>query len=129
MIAARRNLANRLDGLAIAVSAACLVHCLALPVLLALLPAWSQWLDLPETVHLWLLLFALPLSSLVLWRARNQSAGGRQSLWLGLAGLSGMTAGILVEGQALETIVTSIGATVLASAHVVNWRGRVRCRA
>lgn len=128
MIAARRDLANRLDGAAIAVSTVCLVHCLALPVLLALLPAWSQWLNLPETVHLWLLLIALPLSSLVLWRARNQSPRGRQSLWLGLAGLTGMTAGVLVEGQALETIITSIGAAVLACAHILNWRRRARCR-
>ncbi|OBX17871.1 hypothetical protein A9995_14520 [Erythrobacter sp. QSSC1-22B] len=125
---ARRNFANWLDGLAVSVSTACLIHCLALPALIALLPAWSRWLDLPETVHLSLLLAALPLSSLVLWRAARQSARAWQPFWLGIAGLSAMTAGLLVEGESLETIVTSIGAVLLASAHIINWRRRVHCR-
>lgn len=125
---ARQNLANWLDGLAVSVSTACLAHCLVLPALLALLPAWSRWLDLPEAVHLWLLLAALPLSSLVLWRAARQSARAWQTFWLGVAGLSGITAGLLVDGELLETIVTSIGAGLLASAHIINWRRRVHCR-
>ncbi len=127
MIIARQKVLNWLDGLAVSVSTACLVHCLALPALLAILPAWSRWLDLPEAIHLWLLVVALPLSSLVLWRAARQSAQAWQSFWLGITGLSGMTAGILVEGQSVETIVTSIGAALLASAHVINWRRRVNC--
>lgn len=128
MTAARSQITNSLDGLAITVSTVCLVHCLALPVLFALLPAWSSWLDLPETVHLWMLLIALPLSSFVLWRARLHSPRGWQVVWLGAAGLSGMTAGLFVEGQSLETLVTSIGAAMLAGAHIINWRRRVHCR-
>lgn len=127
MITASRKVSDWLDGLAVSVSTACLIHCLALPALLALLPAWSRWLDLPEAVHLWLLLAALPLSSLVLWRAARQSARAWPSFWLGVAGLSGMTAGLLVEGPSLETIVTSIGAALLASAHLINWRRRAHC--
>lgn len=125
---AHRNLADWLDGLAVSVSTACLAHCLVLPAAVVFLPAWSRWLDLPEAIHLWLLLAALPLSSVALWRAARQSAQAWQSFWLGVAGLSAMTIGLLVEGESLETIVTSIGAVLLASAHIINWRRRVHCR-
>ncbi|OBX19641.1 hypothetical protein A9995_06775 [Erythrobacter sp. QSSC1-22B] len=124
---ARRKVSNWLDGVAVSVSTACLIHCLALPALLAILPAWSRWLGLPEAIHLWLLVVALPLSSLVLWRAARQSGQAWQSFWLGMAGLSGMSAGLLVEEQSAETIVTSIGATLLASALIINWRRRFGC--
>lgn len=129
MIIARRELSNWLDGLAVSVSTLCLVHCLAWPVLFALMPAWSRWLGLPDAVHLWLLLIALPLSSVALWRAARLSPRAWQSFGLGMAGLSGITAGLLIEGQLPETIVTSIGSALLASAHIINWRRRVQCRA
>ena len=59
---------NLLDGMAIAGSALCLIHCLALPLIIAWLPALSDWLSWPESVHLWILLAALPLSFFALWR-------------------------------------------------------------
>lgn len=116
---------NLLDGLAIGVSFACLVHCLALPLLIAALPAWSVWLDLPETVHLCMLLFAAPLSLTVLLRAAKRGAGYR-SLWLGLAGLAVMGLGLLAEHGVPEAVITSGGALLLATAHILNWRGRSR---
>lgn len=44
----------------------CLVHCLLLPVVLAAMPAVASTLDIPESVHGWLLAFALPTSALAL---------------------------------------------------------------
>lgn len=116
---------NLLDSIAITVSFACLVHCLALPVLVALLPVWSAWLDVPEAFHVWVLAFAAPFSLTVLIRA----AKGRARfvpLWMGVAGLAIMTLGLIVR-EAFEPPVTSLGAGLLAWAHIRNWRERARC--
>jgi hypothetical protein len=112
-----------MDGLAIGVSFACIVHCLALPAVIALLPAWSAWLDLPEAIHIWVLAFALPFSLAVLLRsARKRWRFG--PLWFGIAGLALMCAGLAVSDHNAETVITSLGAALLAAAHVMNWRNR-----
>jgi hypothetical protein len=114
---------NAMDGLAIGVSFACIVHCLALPALIATLPAWSAWLDLPEAFHIWILAFALPFSLAVLLRAaRKRWWFG--PLWLGVAGLTLMCLGLVAGDHHLETIATSLGGALLAAAHVMNWRQR-----
>lgn len=121
-------LANGLDALAIGVSFACLVHCLALPLVIALLPAFTAWLDVPESFHLAMLAFALPFSFAVLGR----SALVRRSFapfGLGLAGLALMAGALLLGEGVAEALVSSIGATLLATGHVRNWRQRTRCRA
>ena len=115
---------NWLDTLGIGVSLACLVHCLALPLLIALLPAWSAWLDLPEALHLWLLAFAVPFSPAVLLQGTRSRS--RAPLWLGVAGLAAMAAGLVAADRAIEPLVTSSGAILLAAGHVLNWRLRLR---
>ena len=120
---------NWLDGLAISLSAACAVHCLVLPVLLALLPALSEWLDLPESVHLWLLLCALPVSLFVLGSASLRDRDGRAALLIGLGGLTLMGSALLAPSEGAETALTLAGASLLALAHIRNWLRRVACPA
>ncbi|WP_137679798.1 MerC domain-containing protein [Aurantiacibacter suaedae] len=119
--------AQWLDGLAISLSAICVVHCLALPVALALLPALSHWLHVPETVHVWLLACALPVSVMVLGRTAHRQRAARGALLMGMSGLALMGAALFAPSETLETVVTLGGATLLASAHVRNWRRRSRC--
>jgi hypothetical protein len=116
---------NLLDSIAIGISLTCLVHCLALPVLLALLPAWSSWLGTSESFHLWVLLLALPFSLVVLWQAALKHAWFG-ALWVGSAGLVLMAAALAAADPVLETGVTSAGALLLAAAHLMNWRRRSR---
>ena len=120
---------NWLDGLAISLSAACVVHCLALPVLFALLPALSEWLDLPESVHLWLLLGALPVSLFMLGSASLRDRRGSAAFLIGLGGLTLMGSGLLAGSEAMETALTLAGASLLAFAHIRNWRRRATCPA
>lgn len=123
----RAPAAHWLDGLAISLSAVCVVHCLALPVAIALLPALSQWLQLPEALHAWLLACALPISMTVLGKAAYREPAARGPLLVGMAGLAIMGSALLVASEGLETAMTLGGAGLLASSHVRNWRRRARC--
>ena len=119
--------AHWFDGLAISLSAVCVVHCLALPIVIALLPALSQWLQLPEAIHAWLLACAIPISITVLGRSAHRHRAARGTLLLGIAGLSLMGGALLAPSEVLETAISVSGAVLLASAHILNWRRRSRC--
>jgi hypothetical protein len=109
------------DAVAGSLSLACLIHCLALPVAVAAVPALAQWLDLPESLHVAMFALALPVSSLALWRghARHERA---YPGWAGAAGLMLMAAGLIIHEW--ETPLTVVGSLALASAHLANWLAR-----
>lgn len=124
--AARPRLAD-LTG--IALSFTCLIHCLALPLLLLLAPALSRWIVLPEGVHAAILLLALPAAAIAMrdgWRRHRRLMPGL----LAVAGLGLLAAGLAAhEGwfavgdpEAADRLLTSVGALTLATAHLVNWR-------
>ena len=73
-----------------------------------------------------MVMIAVPLSSYVLLRARYGQGGQNVRLGLGFAGLALMVGALLVEGEALETGVTTLGAALVSSAHILNWRSRAR---
>jgi hypothetical protein len=114
---------TRLDSAGIAISIVCLLHCLALPVLVVLVPALDVYF--PErsdhVVHWWLLAIAAPVSLVALgWGARN--LGQLRWLLLGACGLVAMLAGVLhVFGAQGERAATAVGVTLLAMAHGGNW--------
>ena len=115
-----------LDRAAVGASVACLIHCLALPLLFSLLPALTQLLSIPESFHLWVLGFALPTSGYALIAGRERH-GARWPLVLGLLGLMLLAIGILWFGATpRETPVTVAGSLALAAAHLGNWRLRHR---
>ncbi len=115
---------DMLDGLAVCASVVCMIHCLALPLLLAALPALTIWFDPGETFHVAVLAFAIPTSALALiggWRTHRATP----PLILGASGLLLMTLGIVIGGRAaLETALSVSGSLMLAFAHVANWRNR-----
>jgi len=104
----------------------CLIHCAGFPLLLALLPAISKLTTLPESLHVWMLGFAVPSSALalLLGRARHR---GTWPLIAGGVGLTLLALGALVLlGGPLETPVTIAGSLALVFAHLANWRLRHR---
>ena len=116
---------STLDGIAVFLSATCLVHCLALPLMLTL-PAigLGSFLD-HETFHLVMLVFVLPVSIVAL------TIGCRRHrkmviLVLGGVGLSLLTVTALIGhdvfGHTGERVVTSIAGIILAIAHILNFR-------
>ncbi|QHL91982.1 MerC family mercury resistance protein [Sphingomonas changnyeongensis] len=116
--------ARLLDGAAIAASALCLVHCLALPLVALMLPMLAAWVAWPEAFHLWAFAFAVPTSLVALAlgvRGHRRAA----PLLAGGAGLALLAAGVAADvPEPAETLLTVAGALALARAHLVNWRSR-----
>lgn len=115
-----KNAAALFDASAVALSGLCLLHCLALPLLAALLPLFGAWSE-AEWVHGVFVLIAAPLTSYALWRAHRHRPLPA-ALWL-LAGsglallLAGASGGL---GERAETPLTIAGSLALASAHLWN---------
>ena len=102
----------------------CLVHCLALPLVLAALPALASAFPLPETFHIWMIAFAVPTSvvALLSGKARHHAMA---PMLAGILGLILITVGVLVFGESVwETPFTVTGSLMLAGAHLGNWRLR-----
>lgn len=123
--AARQDQAPTLDGLAVILSGTCMVHCLALPVLVTLFPIVQGSLLEEQYFHLIMLGLILPTSLIAL------TVGCRKhkdpvTMALGAAGLVTLTVTALIGHEIFgvlgERIVTTIGGLILASAHIQNYR-------
>lgn len=112
---------NWLDGAAVALSALCLVHCLALPLVVAGLPFLAQFSE--GHLHAQMLVVVLPVSvvALALGFRRHRSA---RIIMAGTAGMTLLVLGATVAhahwGQAADRAFTIAGALVLATAHFFN---------
>ncbi len=124
--AAPDRASNWLDGFAVTASSLCMIHCLALPLLVALMPVLATQIDPGESFHLLMLGLALPTSLFALTQGfKRQQA--RLPLLAGVGGLLLMATGaLLAPGAALETGLTVAGGALLAAAHLMNWRQRRR---
>jgi hypothetical protein len=127
MIRAKLTADGKIDWLeraAVGASLACLVHCLALPLLLAALPALSCFISLPESFHGFMVAIAVPASSLALIKGMAAHRGVLPAM-LGATGLVFLVvAAFMLGASSLETPITVAGSLLLASAHVFNWRMR-----
>jgi hypothetical protein len=119
-----RRLQDMIEGLAVGAALACLVHCIALPVILAALPALATMVPIPATFHILALAFALPATAGALYVGyrRHRLAA---PLLVGGVGLALLALGVLRWGETpLEAPVTILGSLAIAGAHVANWRLR-----
>ncbi|MGN6819960.1 MAG: MerC domain-containing protein [Sphingomonas sp.] len=116
--------ADWVERAALSASTLCLIHCLALPFVLAALPVLSSVGTLPVDLHVAILVFAIP-SSLIALVIGQRGHLHAAPLLVGIAGLTLLALGALVFGAgALETPLTVAGSLTLAGAHVANWRLR-----
>lgn len=113
---------SSLDRWGIMISSACLVHCLALPLLGAMLPLFAASLPADEWVHPLLLGSALPVTGLALLRGYRRHRLARPAL-LGCLGLALITGALFSGAGGVETALTVAGGLLVAGAHVLNWRG------
>lgn len=123
--------ARTADLAGIALSSACLVHCLALPLALLVAPALGNWLRLPDGVHAAILMIALPTAAIAINGGRQRHGHNAPTL-LAVAGISFLAAGLaahedwlaLPDAQTADRLLTSLGAVMLATTHLVNRRRR-----
>ncbi len=110
-----------LDGAAVGLSALCLVHCLALPLLVAGLPFFAQFAE--GHLHAQMLVIVVPLSIVALslgfrhHRSTNIVIAGAIGMLLLLIGA---TVAHAAMGLAADRFFTIVGALVLAAAHFHN---------
>jgi hypothetical protein len=114
---------SALDRLGMVISSACLVHCMALPLLTALLPFLSTTLPGDEWTHKALLGMALPVTGLALLRGwqRHRSAVPAVAGAIGLGIIGGA---LFVETDLVESALTVTGGLIVVWAHLRNWRIR-----
>ena len=113
-----------LDRLAIAASGLCVLHCLATPVLLILIPALASSTLADNVFHQLLLIFILPSSALALLLGCR-----RHKDWIVFAlGLLGLTELVITAyfghdffGETGERAATVLGGVTLAIGHVRNF--------
>jgi hypothetical protein len=123
-----RKLGISLDGAAIAMSAACILHCLLTPLIVILFPILGSTAFADDSFHGLLLVLIIPTSALAFYIGCRQHRDG-SVLLLGVGGILVLLAaallGIAGLGVVGEKIATGIGGTLLALGHVLNFR---RCR-
>lgn len=118
-----------LDGTAVALSGLCLVHCLALPLILAVLPFISS-LEAGH-LHAQMLVVVLPLSIVALSIGLRRH-GDFRVIAAGLTGMLLLTIGGTIAhdqyGLLADRLLTMGGALTLAIAHFYNSAFSRRCR-
>jgi len=110
-----------LDITSMGLSGLCVVHCLALPFLVAALPFLSVFTR-NDWVHQVLVLIAAPLTGLAFWRAKAWTRPEIAVLMIvGLLLLA--LAAFVPELEAYEVVISVFGALSLAVAHLMNYLG------
>lgn len=114
--------AINLDAAGIGLASLCIIHCMAMPLMVAAMPILSDVLDLPEAFHLGMVLAAVPLSGFGLLQGFGRHGRVLPPI-LGFAGLGVMIAAVaFASSETGETIMTAAGSVALVLAHLMNWR-------
>jgi hypothetical protein len=123
------------DKIGMALSFICLIHCLAGPILLILLPGLNQFIS-HDAFHVVMLGFVVPVAALSFFKS-YKSHGIKLPLKLGAAGTVFLVLGILIpmlmghdhalhdehlNTSTLETGFTVLGGIILAYAHYINFK-------
>ena len=114
-----------LDRSAIGLSFLCVLHCLAVPLTLILMPSLAALPIADERVHLLLVLLVLPTSTVALTLGCRQH-GHKHILAWGLTGIAilVLAAGLGEEflGEYGEKILTVVGSVLVAVGHILNFK-------
>ena len=132
----QKNLMNEkigkwLDAAGVTASWACAVHCLALPLLVGVLPLVGLSFLLDETTERIFILVSILLAALSLLPAYFREHGKIRSVFLAAAGIGliVLTHFFLEENLAAKIVFLIAGAILLSAAHLINRRLCRECAA
>lgn len=111
---------GRIDRLAVGLSGLCLAHCLITSIVVALLASVSSFF-LSPLIHELGLALAILLGAIGLGHGAR-AHGSRQPLAMGILGLAIMAAALAFGHGWHEAPMTVLGVTILAAAHILNYR-------
>jgi len=116
------------DHAGVAISTACMVHCIVLPVLLVFLPGLAALAPSHERVHVALLAFLVVVAAAAFVPGYRRHRR-RPVLLLAGVGLALVCAGAFAHtlGEWMETGLTVSGSVALVAAHLLNRRACPRC--
>ena len=113
------------DKFAIGLSLLCTLHCLALPLLILLLPTVSTVLLADEGFHFYMVMMVLPISSFALWFGFKQH-GTAKILLQGIMGLIILSITVLLGhehlGEITEKLLTLISSGFICYSHYLNYK-------
>ena len=113
------------DKLAIAFSTLCVFHCLALPLLMVLLPSLTTLPLEQELFHVWMVIAVIPTSLYALTLGCKRHKHFLLVIY-GFIGLFTLIAALFVGdmllGEVGEKLLTVIGAIIIAIVHFKNYR-------
>jgi hypothetical protein len=112
---------NITDKMAITLSIACAIHCLAMPLLLLLLPNFVVLQLNNEAYHTAMVLIVLPTSVFALFMGCKQHKRYRL-LFIGFVGLIFLVLAISLGNEFWEKVLTLMGSAVIAGGHYWNYR-------
>lgn len=116
---------NAIEGAAVSASLLCLVHCLALPFLLLVLPGVIGLFARSDAFHYVVLALVVPAALTAFWLGYRRHRARRPAL-LGLAGMACLVVALLPGiGQGAELWFTVAGSLLLVFGHTMNWRLRM----
>ena len=120
-----KNLQATSDKAAISLSIICIIHCLALPLIVVLLPVLTALNLQDEAVHWWMLGAVVPTSLYALTMGCKKHKDYTVMV-LGVVGLVILVIttflGHDLLGEAGESIFTTLGALIIAGGHLINHR-------
>ncbi len=112
-----------LDNAAVALSGLCLLHCLALPMLIAMLPFLGQFGA--GHFHIQMLIAVVPVSIIAFALGFRRHHSRSVVAWGGVGVLLLMVGGTIAHGSygiVADRLLTICGALILAAAHYFNNR-------
>ncbi|CDO35532.1 MerC domain-containing protein [Novosphingobium sp. KN65.2] len=122
--AAGKRRTDIVEGAAVSASLLCLVHCLALPVLLLLLPGALGLFVQSPAFHFAAMGMVGPVALAAFWLGYRRH-GARWPVLLGLAGVASLALALMPGmGHGGEVSLTVTGSLLLIVGHAMNWRLR-----
>ena len=123
------------DKVSICLSLFCILHCIALPALILIVPSMASFWINDENVHVFLVLLAIPISLFAMGKSLRKHHNYKCIVLAGI-GLLLLVVAIFMHdigfngehghdehgrlGETLETVFTVIGGVVLFCAHLLN---------